>query len=232
MRRRIAMNSSTDRLRRSLDIWWSQSDHGRPGADPGVEANRRLTALTGAGLAVLLSLVVLSGLVFGWSPALHYLLGFAAIPLTLLKLASTGWRFSGYYLVRSGRYRTAGPPTPLPRLLAPLVVASGVAAFATGAVLFFQGTDRGTVASLHTDTAVVFSMAVLLHAAIHLRTTFLVAVDELRPHRGAVALARRGVATRRALLVGACVAGLVVAVALVAGYHWTLPVHHLRFRDG
>lgn len=226
------MSIDTDWLRRSLDTWWSQSDHGQPGADPGVEANRRLTAVSGAGLSLLLSLVVLSGLVFGWSPALHYFLGFAAIPLTLVKLASTGWRFAGYYVVRSRRYRSAGPPSPLPRLLAPLVVASGLAAFATGVVLFFQGTDRGTVASLHTDTAAVFVMAVMLHAAIHLRTTWLVAVDEVQPARGAAALALRGVTTRRALLIGACVAGLVLAVAMVAGYHWTLVRHHFPFREG
>jgi len=227
------MSSSTDWLRRSLDLWWSQSDRDHPGNDAGVEANRRLTAVSGSVLVLLLTLVVLSGLVFGWSPALHYFLGFAAIPLTLLKLASTGWRFLGYYVVRSRRYRSAGPPSPLPRLLAPVVVASGVAAFVTGVVLFFQGTDRGTVASLHTDSAVVFILAVLLHAAIHLRTTWRVTIDDVHPTGGGTAtLALRGVTTRRALVVGACVAGLVLAVALVGGYHWTLVRHHVPFREG
>ena len=187
----------------------------RPGP-PGVEANRRLTGLTGAASGVLLAPVILSGLVFGWSPGLHFFVGFAAIPVTLLKLASTGWRFLAYYVARSWRYRTAGPPRPLPRVLAPAVVASGATAFVTGVVLFFQGRDRGAAATLHTDSAVVFIVAVLLHAAIHLRATWEAAVDA------------RGAALRRSLVIAATVAGVVLAVALVDGYHWTLLRRHLR----
>lgn len=193
-------------------------------ADPGVDANRRLTVLTGVLEGVVLSLVVLSGLVFGWSPALHYFLGFAAIPPTLLKLGSTGWRFLGYYARPGSAYRAAGPPSPLPRLLGPVVVVSALAAFVTGVVLFFQGREHGTAATLHTDSAVVFSFAVLLHVAVHLRTTYEVSLADLRS--GAL-VGLRSAGPRRALVAASAVAGLVVAVSLVAGYHWTL-LRHVR----
>jgi len=197
--------------------------------DPGVEGNRRLTALTGVAQLGVLVLVVLSGLVFGDFPALHYFLGYAAIPLTLLKLASTGWRFLNYYAVRRRTYRTAGPPRPLPRLLAPLLVASTLAAFVTGVVLFFQGQRRGTVATLHTDSAAIFVVAALLHVAVHARTAYTATLADLP--RSALAHALRGGTWRRSLVIAAGVAGVVVAVALVAGYHWTLAPEHLRFRE-
>jgi hypothetical protein len=198
-----------------LDLWPPPRSH----CDPGVEGNRRLTALVGAVQFVLLPLAFLSGLVFGSWPALHYFLGFAAIPPTLLKLGSTGWRFLNYYGVRRGRYRAAGPPFPLPRLLAPLVVVSAVLAFATGVVLFFQGSERGTTATLHTDSVVVLTLVLLLHVGVHLRTAWEASAADLRP---GPLRALRGTITRRALVVGATVAGVVVAVALVVGYHWTL----------
>jgi len=193
-----------------------------PRPDPGVEGNRRLTALTGVVQLVALTAVVLSGLIFGTAPWLHYFLGFVALPLTVLKLASTGWRFLHYYAARSPAYRTAGPPTPLPRLLAPLLVASTLAAFVTGVVLFFQGQRRGTLAALHTDSAVVFVIAALVHVAVHFGTT----LDASGADLTAGAARVRGATWRRGLVAGATLAGVVVAIALVAGYHWSLPPEH------
>ena len=217
------MGSTADLLRSRLDAWWAQSHRADPGGDPGVEANRRLTAVTGAAAILPLLLVAGSGLVFGWSPGLHFALGFAALPLTLLKLASTGWRFSSYYLRRGSAYRTAGPPALLPRLLGPVVAASAVIAFATGVLLFFQGRERGTAATLHTDSAVVLSIALLLHVSIHLRSTWRVSRAELVGGAAGV----RGRGDRAAAVAGATAAGVVLAIALVGGYHWTL-VRHLR----
>ena len=189
----------------------------------GVEGNRRLTALTGAVQLVALTAVALSGLVFGTAPWLHYFLGFAALPLTALKLASTGWRFLHYYAVRSAAYRTAGPPAPLPRLLAPLLVGSTVVAFFTGVLLFFHGQRRGFGATLHTDSAVVFVVAALVHVAVHLRSTMQASTADL----SGVAPTVPGARWRQGLVAGAGVAGLVVAVALVAGYHWSLLPEHV-----
>src|SRR5581483_8896734 len=87
---------------------------GRARAAPGVEGNRRLTSLTGAVQLAVLAVVILSGLVFGSAPGLHFFSGFLAIPLTVVKLGSTGWRFAAYYLRRTPAYRGAGPPTVIP----------------------------------------------------------------------------------------------------------------------
>ncbi len=193
-------------------------------ADPGVEGNRRLTALTGVVLLVGLGLALLSGLVFRRGPGLHFALGFAAIPPTLLKLGATGWRFLNYYAIRRGRYRAAGPPLPLPRVLAPPLVAATLVAFVSGVVLFFQGTDRGSMSTLHTDSVVVLTLLLAVHVAIHLRTVYDASLADLRPARLVAGL--RGSTTRRALVMGSVVAGIVLAVALVGGYHWTLPPRH------
>jgi undecaprenyl-diphosphatase len=196
---------------------WQRIDPVRPEADPGVEGNRRLTSLTGAVQLAVLAVVILSGVVFGSAPGLHLFSGFVAIPLTLLKLGSTGHRFVGYYLRRHAAYRTAGPPTVIPRLLAPLLVASAVVALATGVVLFFQGTRHGTAATLHTDSAVVFIVLVLVHVAVHARTAWVASAAEVRTPRSVP-----GGNARWALLAGATVAGLVLAAGLTLGYPWSV----------
>jgi undecaprenyl-diphosphatase len=206
--------------RHLFTAWWQRVDPERPGGDvdSGVEGNRRLTSVTGAVQVGVLTVVILSGVVFGSVPWLHFVSGFVAIPLTLLKLGSTGYRFVHYYVARSQPFRAAGPPTWLPRLLAPVLVASAVVALVTGSVLFFQGTTHGTWASLHTDSAVVFIVAVIAHLAVHARTSYLATAAELRRPRSVEA--PRGLGTRRAAVLGACVAGLLLGAGLVLAYPW------------
>jgi len=200
-----------------VTAFWDRADPVRVESDPGVEGNRRLTSTTGAVQAVVLALVILSGLVFGSVPGLHFFTGFVAIPLTLLKLGSTGYRFAGYYLRRRRSYRTAGPPTIVPRLLAPLLVASTVVAFVTGVLLFFQGRTHGTAATLHTDSAVVFIVLVLVHVAIHARTAWVASAADVR----APSAVPGGVA-RWAVLAGASIAGLVLAAGLTFAFPWNV----------
>jgi membrane-associated phospholipid phosphatase len=202
---------------RLLGSFWNRVDPVRPAADPGVEGNRRLTALAGALLVPVLLAVILSGLLFGSSPALHFFAGFVAIPLTVLKLGSTGWRFAGYYLHRSQRYRAAGPPAIAPRVLAPLLVVSALVAFATGVALFAEGTTHGTLATLHTDSAVVFIVVVLAHVAIHARTAWVESASEVG---GTPAV--RGWGTRRATLIAVTVAAVALAAGLTFAYPWNV----------
>jgi hypothetical protein len=84
---------------------------------PAVLGNLRLTALTGLGLVLLLVIVYGTGVFFGDLRPAHFFMGFCIVPPILAKLASIGWRFFGYY-GRSARYRAAGPPWLLPRVLA------------------------------------------------------------------------------------------------------------------
>jgi membrane-associated phospholipid phosphatase len=197
--------------------FWDRTDPARPQAGLGVEGNRRLTSLTGVLQVAVLAAVILSGLVFGSAPGLHFFVSFLAIPLTVLKLGSTGWRFAGYYLLRTRAYRTAGPPTVMPRVLSPLLVVSAVVAFATGVALFAEGSTRGTLATLHTDSAVVFILLVLVHVAVHARTAWMASASDLRrapPVRGAPA--------RWAAVIAVSVAGLVLAVGLTFAYPWNV----------
>ena len=88
------------------------------------DGNERLTAAVGLVLVVL-TVVELGTLLFGLHQflSLHVFVGFVLIPPVLLKLASTGWRFTRYY-TRSEPYRLKGAPQLAMRLLAPLLVAS------------------------------------------------------------------------------------------------------------
>jgi len=98
--------------------------------ESGVTANERLTTLTGGLLLVLLALMGITVLSVRRLLPEHFLLGFLLIPAVALKLASTGYRFWRYYTGDS-QYRRAGPPELFLRLIAPIVVISTVAVFAT-----------------------------------------------------------------------------------------------------
>jgi hypothetical protein len=112
--------------------------------ESGVKSNERLTALTGGLLFVLLALMGVTILSVRRLLPEHLLLGFLLIPPIALKMASTGYRFVRYY-TGDQRYRRAGPPQPLMRLVAPIVVISTVAIFATGIELWLFGLRFGSI---------------------------------------------------------------------------------------
>ncbi len=104
------------------------------------DGNKRLTAAVGVLLLapVLLEIAtVLLGVhtFMSW----HVFVGIALIPLVVLKLATTGWRFVRYY-TRSRAFVAHGPPQPAMRLLAPLLVVATVVLFGSGVAMgLFQG---------------------------------------------------------------------------------------------
>jgi len=135
------------------------------GGGSGPAGNARLTALTGSALLVPIVVVLGSGLVFSQLRTAHFFAGFVLLPLTALKLASTGYRVLRYYVVdrRDRAYRSSGPPWWLPRVLGPAVGASAVVALVTGVVLWAQRSERGTWSTVHTDSAVIFAVLIGLH---------------------------------------------------------------------
>jgi hypothetical protein len=152
-------------LGRTLDLL-ENGPH--PRRAPQVIGNLILTSH--AGLIVLFGLVLLylSGLAFTPLRPVHFALGFALIPILVVKLASTAWRAIGYYFHRDA-YRAAGAPWLLPRVIAlPLAVAA-VLATVSGVVLWSEGTDRGTWAAIHTDSVIALGVIVLVHLAVYLR---------------------------------------------------------------
>src|SRR5438105_12068253 len=111
----------------------------RRGRDPSVDQNERVTALAVASLYVLLVAVALTILRLPEELPLHYLVGFLLIPPVALKLASTGYRFTRYYLGGAGEGRADAPPALFRFIVAPLLVASTLVVFASGLELWAFG---------------------------------------------------------------------------------------------
>lgn len=182
-------------------------DQGRGESLASVDANRRLTALTGALLFLLLACLGVTILGIRALLPEHLLIGFMIIPPLALKMASTGYRFMRYY-TGDARYREAGPPAPLLRFLAPFVVLSTVVVVATGLELWFFGLRFGSVwIEAHKLSFLAWLPITGIHVLGHLNRTGQVTAAEFSSSRLADAL------TRRSLVVGALVAGVVLAAA-------------------
>jgi hypothetical protein len=194
-----------------------------PSRGGGSEGNRRLTASTGIVLIVLLAAE--GATLFAVRPLIsaHVFIGMLLVPPVALKVASTGYRFVRYYT--GGReYRLAGPPHPLLRLLGPVVVLSTAALFATGIALIALGPEHGRVLDLHKASFVVWFGAMGAHVLGHvLRLPRLVTADWQPATR------LPGASLRAWLIVGALVAGAILAVATV---HLAAPWHAFDSFDG
>jgi len=103
-----------------------QTDH-----RPGVAGNERLTALTGAILLILIVAEIATIANVRALMSMHVVVGvLLAGPLTV-KTASTGWRFLRYYTRHPG-YRRKGPPRPLQRTTAPLLLLATLVVVGSG----------------------------------------------------------------------------------------------------
>lgn len=148
--------------------WWTGELVTHHGGDaPGVRGNRHLTAEAGLILIPLLAVVYGTGALFGSMWRAHYFIGFLLTAPLLLKLASTGWRMARYY-TRAPRYREAGPPAPLLRLTAPVLVAATVITMVTGVVMWARASQDQPWSSWHTDASVILLLLLGLHLAAYL----------------------------------------------------------------
>jgi amino acid transporter len=191
--------------------------------DPGVRSNLRLTSVVGVAMLVPLVLVSLTGLAFDQFWRVHYFAGFLLVPLLLVKLGSTGWRMTRYYL-GNPRYRAAGPPRPLLRILAPVLVVSTVVVFVSGIVMWFAHSRLQPWSTLHTDAAVVFAISGSIHVLAYLRTAGRETAAELSRRREAIPPRAR----RRGAVVASLAVGLVLAVVTIAPSQQPAHLHHDR----
>ena len=101
------------------------------------DGNERLTASVGLVLIVL-TVIELATLLLGLQRflSLHVFVGLVLLPPVLLKLGSTGWRFTRYY-TRAAAYRAKGAPPLVMRLMAPLLVAATIVLFGSGVAIGF-----------------------------------------------------------------------------------------------
>jgi hypothetical protein len=184
------------------------------------DGNERLTSSTGLVLLVLLAVETLTTLVLGTYLNVHLFLGLLLLPPLALKLASTGWRFARYY-TRDVDYVRAGPPRMLMRVLAPLLVASTLALFGTGVAMIVVGHRGGQLRTLHTFSFVAWGVLIAVHVLAYLTRVLRDGTMDWR--RSAVDVVA-GVRSRRAVLVGALLAGVVLAAATLPAQRTVL--HH------
>ena len=157
----------------------------------------------------------------------HIFLGLLLLPPLALQLASTGWRFLRYY-TRSEPYRLVGPPRLLLRLLAPLLVASTLSLFGSGVALIVVGHGGGLLKGLHGLSFAVWGVLVTVHVLAYLTRTLRVGTEDWR-RRAELVVA--GARSRRAALVAALLAGVVVALATYPTQHAWLS-HRREHRHG
>jgi hypothetical protein len=177
-----------------------------------VAGNERLTSSTGGVLFVLLGLIGITVLQVRALLPEHLLLGFVLIPPLGLKIFSTGYRFVRYY-AGDPLYRRAGPPRLMLRLIAPIVVLSTLALFATGLELWAFGLRFGSVwVAAHRLSFVVWLPFTLIHAFSY----FDKSADAVAAELSGQARSGGGAFARRSLVVGSLVAGVVLALASLA----------------
>lgn len=177
----------------------------------GSDGNEQLTAVVATLLLLLLAIEGATLLNLGSLLGVHAFVGMLLIPVVALKLASTGWRMTRYYL-GAEEYVRRGPPHPFLRtLVAPVIVISTIVLFATGVVLLWQGRTGGIVSGLHKASFVVWFGAMGIHVLTRLPK--LLAAFRLR---------RPGTALRFSLAAAMLVSGAALAIV-------TLPaVDHLQ----
>ena len=195
--------------------------------DGGTEGNQLLTAVTGGVLIVLLAVVAVTIISLTRLLWVHLCVGMALIGPVVLKLSSTGYRFARSYTA-SPRYRSKGPP-PLPlRLIAPVVVITTVAVFASGVALLFAGPgSRGTLLPLHKVAFFVWIPFTALHVLAHLPPV----LQALRVEYVTSAVPRDQVGARAGRLLalfGALSAGIVLAVLVIPQFSPWMVAHQLR----
>jgi hypothetical protein len=176
----------------------------------GVEGNARLTAGTGVVLFVLFAAEGVTILRIGPLLTPHVFIGMLLVPPVVLKISSTTYRFTRYYL-GTPAYREKGPP-PLPlRLLGPVLVLITGAVFASGIALLLGPIGwRQQLLFVHKVSFILWFGAMVVHVLGHLAETARLAPrDWLRRTRREV----EDAGARQWLIAASIQAGILLALA-------------------
>jgi hypothetical protein len=182
----------------------------------GVPGNERITAVAGGALFFLLAVEGLTILQVHQLFSVHVFVGVMLVGPLAVKLGSTGYRFIRYY-TGARAYREKGPPLPLLRVLAPVLVLSTVIVVGSGIGLLITGPrNSDLLLSVHRVSFFVWFGVTTVHVLAYVwRVPGLAVSDwrprELHPHRG----------LRLTLNVSSLVAGAVAAaLVLPAAAPW------------
>jgi hypothetical protein len=173
---------------------------------PNPGGNEQLTALAGILLILFLAVEGATLLDLRLLLTVHAFIGMFLLPIVALKMASTGWRMTRYYLGREEYVRRGPPPLPIRVLVAPVVVASTIVLFATGVYLLAVHETAGTAVGLHKASFVVW----LVSTSVHVLT-------RLVPMSRALRTRYPGFALRLGIVAATLAAGAVVATATLPG---------------
>lgn len=155
----------------------------------------------------------------------HFFVGFMLMPLIAIKLASTGYRFGRYY-TRDKAYHQAGPPAPVQRVIAPVLIGSAIILIASGVEMWSYQNQFGLAwTAIHNVAAFTFVSAVAIHILLHVRQAHREAAADLAGMPAAsipdAVGSPRGAVTRRAVVGG----GILFGLALGAGASsWPTPL--------
>ncbi|MCX2750263.1 hypothetical protein OOZ51_21010 [Arthrobacter sp. MI7-26] len=153
------------------------------GEASGVVGNERLTALIGAVVLVLSVAEVATVPTLGSLMVAHFFVGALLAGPVLAKTASTGWRFIRYY-TRDPGYRRKGPPRPMLRVIAPILVASTLMLIGSGIALAITGPAPEILIRVHVVSFLVWLATIAVHIVAHVRRVpTLIAEDWHRPLR-------------------------------------------------
>jgi len=187
------------------------------GRSGGPAGNARLTAWLGLLLLIAFLVECVTLLRLGQLISVHIVVGVLLVALVIAKTATTGWRILRYY---SGdpRYRSAGPPPLLLRLLGPAVVVGGLAVLGTGLALVALGDSAHhslfVVGPLRVDAITLHQAAIVLWLVVtvpHTVTRLVPAVQLTMARRRRISGgALRAVALASVVAAGAVTAGYVV----------------------
>jgi hypothetical protein len=194
-------------------------DRRRSSDNEGVESNSRLTVSLGA---VLLVLLVAEGVTVPQARSLlsaHVFIGMLAVPPTLLKMGSTGWRFVRYYR-GAPAYRRKGPPPVLLRVLGPAVVLATLVLLGSGiALLTLPHSWRQPMKTVHLASFILWFGVMAIHVLGHIVETARVApLDWARRTRHDVA----GAGARQWSVAASVMVGVALAVVMLG------PASHYR----
>lgn len=176
----------------------------------GAEGNERLTAWAGAALLVGFGAECLTLLNVHWWLTAHMLIGFVLLPPTLVKVASTTYRFSRYY-TNTPAYVRKGPPRMLLRILGPFLVLNTLGVLLTGMAIPVSGQYRWRVEQLHELGTWTWAAMIVVHLAAYLWRIPRLLIADLKA-RGTL---RRPAVQRIAAVAASGIVGMGLALALM-----------------
>ncbi len=187
--------------------------------EAGVEGNARLTAAIAAIIFVLLAVEGITILQVGPLLIPHVFIGVLMIPVVVLKIGTTTWRFAKYYL-GDEEYRRKGAPPIILRMLGPALIALTIIVLASGVGLVLLPRNfHNQMFFFHKVSFILWFIAMTIHVLGHIVET-----TTLAP-RDWVAHTRRDVArasTRQWVLVWGVAVGIPLAMLITSHTHYVV----------